>query len=308
VDPHAVRPLTTAPPSRLDTGLVLGADPDAHDDEIDAAAADGHSHLRIDMPWARAEPRPGALDGDVVEELLRAADRAHHAGMTVWCRLLQADVPRWFDNEGGFGDDRTAARWWPRWVDRAAELVGDRVDGWVPFEAPFGMTTRLAPDDPRGQGEVLHRLVVAWRDAWRLLHGAHPVATSLDVAIERPTGESPPALAEARRRDTMRWTTWFGGLRDGVMRIPGRAERELADLVGSFDVLGLALRADRATVDDLDSILQRVDEQRLRRPVAVTLRPHGNGRDERQEWIGRCRERLEAAAAEAGIVRLTLLA
>ena len=102
---------------------AIGADPDAHDDEIDAAAADGHSHLRIDMPWARAEPRPGALDGDVVEELLRAADRAHHAGMTVWCRLLQADVPRWFDNEGGFGDDRTAARWWPRWVDRAAELV-----------------------------------------------------------------------------------------------------------------------------------------------------------------------------------------
>ncbi|MFZ9628847.1 MAG: family 1 glycosylhydrolase [Ilumatobacteraceae bacterium] len=308
MDPHAVRPLTPEPAARrFDIGRALGNDPDAHADEIDAAVDRGCSHIRLDVPWSRAEPRTGVFDGDVFESLLTAADRAHRSGLKVWCRLLQAEVPRWFDNEGGFGDDRTAARWWPRWVDGVAERLGDHVDGWVPIEAPFGMCTRLAPDDPRRQGDVLHRLVVAWRDAWRLLHGVHPVATSLDVAIERPVDDSPPALAESRRRDAMRWTTWCGSIRDGVVRIPGRADRELDDLDGSCDVLGIALRADRATTDDLDSILQRVHEQRLHRPVAVTLRAHGNGRDERQESIGRCRERLEAAAAELHLVRLTLL-
>lgn len=299
MDAHAVQP--------LNLGRALGWQPDRFDDLLDESTDQGHGHVRFDVPWAVAEPRQGVLDGSVFETLLAAGQRARSAGLQMWCRLLQPDVPRWFDDEGGFGDDRVARLRWPRWVETVADRLGDHVDGWVPIEAPFGAVLRLAPGDERRQGEIMHRLVIAWRDAWRILHGVHPVATSLDVAVERPDDDTAPAADEARRRDLMRWDTWGNGLRHGIVTIPGRPDIRLDDLAGSADVIGIALRADGRTTADLDSTLERLVDLRLGRPLAITVRPAGEGRDERQESIGRFRERLDALAAETGVTRLTVV-
>lgn len=310
MDPQPVPDLT--PPTGPDRGLALAHRPgvletSAFDDLVSEAVEAGMGHVRFDVPWALAQPAPGRVDGGVFESLAAAADAARAAGLAVWCRLLQPDVPRWFDNDGGFGDERSAATAWPRWVDLVAERIGHHVDGWVPLEAPFGLVTRLAPGDPRRQGEILHLVVVAWRDAWRLLRGVVPVATSLDLAIERPTDERPESIDEARRRDDMRWHTWCSGLRDGVVRIPGRAERVLDDLDHSCDQLGVALAADTDRERDFEDLLARVGEQRLHRPLAITLRAVGTSAAQRQESLERFEARLVAVGGEAGLVRLTLL-
>jgi hypothetical protein len=299
VDAHAVQPLTT--------GRAVGWVPDRFTDIVDEAAAIGDRSVRLDVPWALGEPRPGSLDGGVFETLIETAHRARGHGLETWCRLLQPEVPRWFDNEGGFSDERAVQQSWPRWVDAVADRLGEHVDGWVPIEAPFGAAVRLAPGDPRRQGEVLHHLVVAWRDAWRLLRGVHPVATSLDVAVERPTDDSLAAADEARRRSHMRWDTWGHGLRTGIVGIPGRADIRLDDLAGALDVLGIALRADDDTHRNLEALLGRVMDLRLERPIAVTVRPDGTSAAQRLESVARFRDRLATLAPDGGVVRLTVL-
>lgn len=282
-------------------GAVLEATEERLADDIALAASLGLQQVRLDVPWAAVVPRPGAWDGDVAERLLGACHAARSAGMEPWLRLLQPTVPTWFENEGGFTERRTAATWWPRWVQAVAEHFGDVVAGWVPFEAPFTMCNRLVHDDPRRHGELVQHVVVAWRDAWRILRGVHPVATSLDVAVERAAADDPVARADARRRDHLRWGLWAGGFTDGVVRIPGRADRPLDDLQGAYDVLGLALRRDVATC------VHRAAEALPDRPIAVTYRPSGDSDAERALDIQRMWGEVREAARQVHVTDVSIV-
>jgi hypothetical protein len=286
------------------TLIARGAALDTHAsrllDDIALAAESGLTIIRLDVPWSLAQPRETAADGDVFERLRAAALVARQAGVEPWFRLLQPALPRWFDNEGGFTDARTAGRWWPRWVELVSDQLGDVAGGWVPFEAPYAMSNRLEPDDPRTHGELTHHLVVAWRDAWRILRGALPVATSLDVGPEPPADESPREIAEARRRDQLRWGLWLGGLRDGVVRIPGRAEMELADLEGACDIVGLAMRT------DIEAGLYRAADQGPERPLALTYRPVGATDGERAQHTGAMWREVHRAAGEVNLRWVTI--
>ncbi|MFM7686442.1 MAG: family 1 glycosylhydrolase [Actinomycetota bacterium] len=260
-------------------GAVLSAYSERLLDDVALAAEHGIERIRLDVPWALAQPRAGAFDGDVFERLRGAAQSAAAAGVQTWFRLLQPAIPHWFDDEGGFTDDRTAGTWWPRWVEGVTDRLGDVAAGWVPFEAPYGMCDRLSPHDARRHGEITHTVLVAWRDAWRILHGSTPVACSLDVAIERPTDESPEAREAANRRHHLRWSLWLQGFTDGVVRIPGRADRPLADLAGSVDVIGLAVRRDAETC------LYRAAEHGLGLPLALTFAVTGASDAERSHHV-----------------------
>ncbi len=268
-------------------------------DDLAFAAEIGLQQVRLDVPWAIAQPRPGTVDGAVFEQLQSAALAAKALGIEPWFRLLQPGVPHWFDNEGGFTDDRTAGIWWPRWIEAVTNHLGGVAAGWVPMEAPFAMATRLVPDDPRRHGELMHNLVVAWRDSWRILRGGQPVATSLDVATERPIDETVQAAEAARRRDQLRWGTWLGGLYDGVVRIPGRADRPLDDLAGACDIVGLALRGDVATA------LYRAADQGPPRPLALTFRSRGATDTEHASAVSSMWRDVRSAESDLTIVSVT---
>lgn len=297
MDPLAVR-LTG-----LSEGAVIGRDQAALHDDAETAAALGLGHVRIGISWADAQPKPGAIDGGVIESLRSVAATLRAADVAVWACLLTPAVPRWFDNDGGFTDERTALHWWPRWVESVADALGDDIDGWVPFEAPFALAERLVPDDPRRHGELMHTLLVAWRDAWRILHGPAPVATSLDVRTVTIPRDDVPAAEEARRIEHLRWTTWLRALRDGTVSIPGRADREIADLAGACDQLGIAVSGDRRV--ELEALVHRTAEQGPDRPLAVTFRPVGPDRDARAEAVSEVAALLPAATAGFPVVRLT---
>ena len=162
-------PATPPPLPSIARGATLTSAGSRLADDLAYAAELGLQEVRLDVPWALAQPKAGAYDGDVFEQVHAAALAARGLGLQPWFRLLQPAIPKWFDNDGGFTDDRTAGHWWPRWVELVAEQLGEGAAGWVPFEAPYAMAQRLVPDDPRRHGELMHTLVVAWRDAWRLL-------------------------------------------------------------------------------------------------------------------------------------------
>lgn len=284
-------------------GAVIALRSEALRDDVETAIALGVHHVRIAMPWAQAQPKPGMLDGGVVEELRAAAQDVHEAGLQVWMSLLSPDVPRWFDSDGGFTDESTARHWWPRWVETAAGAMGDHVDGWVPFEAPFALAERLVPSDPRRHGQVVDTLLEAWRDAWRILHGPLPIATSLDVKVVAIPRDDVVAAELARRDEHLRWHTWLRALRDGTITIPGRADRELSDLAGSCDQLGIA--ASGSTADDLEPLLHRTAEEGPGRPLAITFRPTGPDRDARGEAVDVVTRRAVELARSFPLDRLT---
>ena len=282
----------------IDVGWVI---PASHVDrarlvEDLALAADlGVDWIRIGVDWEWVQPRAGSLNGDAVEFHLVAARAARSLGLRLELGLLDGDVPRWFDDEGGFTDARFALRWWPRWVEACAEAFGDEIGGWAPIDHPLGIATRLEPDDPRRHGEVLDTLVTAWRDAWRILRGGPPVSTSFGVATVRPADQTVQAAAAARRQDQLRWRLWFQALRDGVVSIPGRADREVADLAGSCDVVGIVVRE---AADTLGHV-HRAAEMAPDRPLSVVY-GCGSGTDaDRERTVERFRTEADEAAEGA---------
>ena len=299
---------TTPPRPAVSIGAVVGArlgeSETALVDDLEIATGLGLGHVRLTVPWSVAQPKPATLDGGVVEQVRGAAQTVRSSGGQLWLCLLSPDVPRWFENEGGFTDASTARHWWPRWVEAIADAVGDDVDGWVPFEAPFAMANRLIPGDPRRHGELVDTLLVAWRDAWRLLQGPVPVATSLDVRTVVIPRDDVVAAEAARREEHLRWHTWLRALRDGTVTIPGRADRELADMAGACDHLGIAVSGGAGV--DLEPLLHRVAEQGPDRPLALTFRPVGPDPDARAEAVDAVLRRATELAASLPLVRVTV--
>ena len=118
--------------------------------------------------------------------------------------------------------------------------------------------------------------------------------SAFGVEVVRPVDQTIQAAEAARRMDQIRWRLWLEGLTDGIVRIPGRADRELADLAGAVDVVGVLVRHER----DVLGLLHRTAEQAPERPLAVTyLLPAG--RDvERDAAVERYLAGVEEAAAE----------
>ena len=254
----------------------------------------GAAAVRIGVDWAWMQPTAGAVNGDAVEFYAGLTQTARAAGVSLQFTLLEREVPNWFDNEGGFGDDKWAGHWWPRWVETCADTFGDDVGGWVPIEHPLSVANRLFPNEPRRHGDVLDTVVTAWRDAWRILQGGPPVITSFGLEIVRPVDQTIPAEQHAKRLDQIRFQLWLRGLRDGIATIPGRADREVADLAGSFDVLGLMVRHERDTL----GLLHRAAEQieLTGKPMSVTLLlPAGTDAD-RELVIERFEQQTDEAA------------
>jgi beta-glucosidase len=245
-------------------------------DDASALAELGVGAVRLPLAWHRLQPRAGELDGGAAEAVAGLLDDFAAAGIGVWACLLELDPPGWFLDEGGFGDDRTAARRWPRYVDQVAERFGDRLAGWVPLADPVSLAERWEPVEGSRQATMHRRLLAAWRDAWLVLRGGPPVATLLRLAVVPMPADDVPGLQRARRVDHLRWRTWPRALRDGTVVVPGLPDLELEALAGATDVLGAAVRCDDGAVperwaEQLGSMVRRVAEEGPDRPLHLTV-------------------------------------
>ena len=60
--------------------------------------------MRLGLDWSWLQPSAGAIDGDAAEFYLGLTQVAKSSNVTLQFTLLERDVPKWFDNEGGFAD------------------------------------------------------------------------------------------------------------------------------------------------------------------------------------------------------------
>ncbi len=82
------------------------------------------------------------------------------------------------------------------------------------------------------------------------------------------------------------------------------ADRELADLAGACDVLGIAVSGGTGT--DLEPLLHRCAEQGPDRPLAVTLRPTGPDLDARAEAVATVLGRARGLASSVPLHHVTV--
>jgi hypothetical protein len=273
----------------------------AHED-LNLLAELGAAFVRIGLDWSRLQPSAGSVDGDAIEFYLGLTQTARGLGLPIQFTLLEKAVPKWFDNEGGFTDQKWALHWWPRWVELCADTFGDHIDGWTPIDHPLGIANGLVRDDPRRHGEVLETLLLSWRDAWRILRGGPAVSTSFGLEIVRPVDQTIPAEHNAKRLDAIRWRLWLQALRDGVVSIPGRADREVADLAGACDVIGLVVRHERDTL----ALLHRAAEQAPDRPLSATILLPSGPDSAREPALGHFLDQTSEAASGMPLAAISI--
>jgi hypothetical protein len=166
---------------------------EARPDDLVALAAAGVSEVRLAARWGEVQPAADRWSGPAVEALTASVGAVRAAGLAPWLALLGRRIPPWFENEGGFADAKAAGRWWPRYVEGVADRVGDQVGGWLPMVGPVGFAAQaFAGRDDTTVAMGRRTLLVAWRDAWRVLHGGRPVATA--IAVDPWDDEWPRAL------------------------------------------------------------------------------------------------------------------
>lgn len=209
----------------------------------------GLRHHRLSLPWARIEPRDGRLDDGEVERYRAILTAAREAGIDVWACLHHFTIPGWFEDAGGFADERAARYLWPRWVDRAAELFGDLVHGWKPINEPVAYATGgwLTGELPPGRRDlatfttVLRLVHLAWVDAARLLRGnGQPIATVANLAPVVAADRTPEAQAAARLVDDVVTGIVVRLQRDGELVVPGAAPVALPEARGLADLVGFS--------------------------------------------------------------------
>ena len=88
---------------------------------INSYAIAGATQLRLGFDWSQLQPRAGGLDGKWVEWYRDVINAANSVGIQVWASLLEREAPHWFDDERGFSDAKNAGRYWPRFVEMAAD-------------------------------------------------------------------------------------------------------------------------------------------------------------------------------------------
>lgn len=247
-------------------------------DDLAALAAIGVDTVRIGLDWSRLQPRATApLSGRWIEWYREVLEHAHGLGLGTWACLAERALPGWFADEGGFGDDATTRRNWPRWVDLCAESFHDLVDAWVPLDDPAGHVERAVGEDPLRVPAATRTVATAQRDAALLLAGTATIVTGL--RIPRPLAPGVEIDPEARARYWHRsQRVWEIAWATGRIEFPGRDADPVADLESGFDVVGiwLDLRHCRDAPEarsQVIALLERYGEMFERHPLALTLRP-----------------------------------
>ncbi len=246
-----------APASRDGNGFATN-----YRDDFALLADHGLTHHRLSLEWARLEPEPGQHDRSAVEHYRSMLEAAADAGISTWVCLHHFSLPGWFsDDLGGFVDDKARRYHWPRHVDWVAETFGDLVFGWKPINEPVAYASLgwLDGTFPPGRRdlekftEALRAVHLANHEAWMQLKGGdQPVATVHNLAPVVPRSTEPHVVALAEQIDSALWG-WTSALRDGLLRIPGRAQEEVPDMAGSFDLIGFSYYSAYGIADDPDA-------------------------------------------------------
>jgi beta-glucosidase len=220
---------------KLGAWLPATEDATAERTALDATHA---RSVRVPLSWPRLQPRPGVFDGAEVERISARLAGLRDRGVEPLVALWHAETPGWFLDELGWADDRARSRWWPRYIDGCGERFGHLAAGWLPMHDPLSWARATEPDDER-HSALVAGLMRGWLESWHQLRGAGvPVITAFRLEPGFALDGTIPAEQALALHDASSWQLVAWALRDGLLRVPGRAEVELPDLRDACDVVG----------------------------------------------------------------------
>lgn len=269
-------------------------------DDIAMYAAMGCRALRIGIEWARVEPRPGVINGeavDVYHEMLRATT---NAGLKIWLTLHDQSLPGWFgDDEQGFRDERARRYFWPRHVDRCAELFDEHADAWVLMEDPVGYVSSgyyrgTCPPGRRGLEslrEGLLGVIDALVHADRLLRG---------TSVVLPLGLSDPHGRRGRAVDAPA-TAWavLAARRTGRIEIAELPTLLVPDFVDVGSTVGVRHFAQEESAEELADCVYRAADEAPNTRLAITANGYRtNDDDQRDAYLHDAGRRIDVLRSE----------
>jgi beta-glucosidase len=273
-------------------------------DDIALLRSLGTNAIRVTVEWARVEPRAGEIDGVVVEHYRRMLEAARAAGLAPWITLQHGSLPGWFaDDAHGFRDDKARGYFWPRHVDRCAEMFEDLVAGWVAIDDPTGWAVRghLSATRPPGRRDRLQArdailgVIDANHAAWKLLRGG-AAPTMCVVGVRSPhIGRG----ADETEPDVVAWA-YIDALQTGVLALPSIGSFELLHLRDSYDLIGVAHHAgERDAPALLTECIARIADVRDTRRIVIAANGIGTtDEDARDEYVRGVVEQLRLLRAD----------
>lgn len=91
---------------------------------------------RMSVEWSRVMPRPGVIDRAALARYRLMLEILKAEGMSVMLTLHHFTNPCWFVAQGGW--ERAPLDPFTRFVEAAADALGDRVDLWATMNEPIG--------------------------------------------------------------------------------------------------------------------------------------------------------------------------
>jgi len=253
-------------------------------DDIEMYAALGCQALRIGIEWARVEPRPGVVNGEAVDRYREMLRTAAGAGLAVWLTLHDQSLPGWFgDDEQGFRDERARRYFWPRHVDRCAELFNDRAAAWVLMEDPVGYVQRgyfqgVCPPGRKGlesMREGLLGVVDAIVQADRLLRGT-------DVVLALGLADAHMRRGRAIDGSATAWAL-LAARRSGRIEIADLPTLSVPDFVDVGTSIGVRHLAREDSAEELADCVYRVAEEAPDTLLAITASGCRTDDDDRRD-------------------------
>jgi beta-glucosidase/6-phospho-beta-glucosidase/beta-galactosidase len=206
----------------------------------------GVTEAAFTVEWARMFPNEGRVDDEALTFRRQVLEHAVSLGIAPWIVLVDGTLPGWFGADmGGFNDERQNLLVWSRQIDWVGENFGDVAAGWLPMREPVLNTLQrqfLATAPPGKTGAInatkaVRNVMLAEAEAWRLLKGTAPVATSVSARLVRGQKNNVKATPHAEWADELINKSWFHAINEGELRVGDMPTRRVDELRGAFDLV-----------------------------------------------------------------------
>jgi len=174
---------------------------------------------RYSIAWPRIQPSgAGASNQKGIDYYKRLTDAVLGAGMRPLVTLFHWDLPQTLEDQGGWPNRDTAARF-VDYVEIVVKSLGDRINTWAIFNEPWVFTYVGYAEGRHAPGKTnfdlflksAHTVNLAQGDAFRAIKAIVPkskVGTACSMSPAIPLTASPEDAAAARRFDAFN-NVWF---------------------------------------------------------------------------------------------------
>lgn len=179
----------------------------------------GLGAYRFSVSWARVRPDGGPVNRAGLDYYSRLVDHLLEAGVAPWVTLYHWDMPQAVEDQGGWAERTTAARF-ADFALTVHDALGDRVAVWTTLNEPWCSAYlgygngQHAPGrrDFRAAMAAVHHLLLAHGTVAAELRARDPgarVAISLNLDVTDPADPDDPDDVDAARRVDGQWNRIF---------------------------------------------------------------------------------------------------